>query len=342
MIIPTGANDTRMTTNKRQTLVDFLSYSLCEGQGKAGAYGYSPLPLNLVQAGFDQVAKLGAADPGVNIVGRDATTCDNPTFLAGDPSRNYLAEIAPQPASCDALGAGPCGSPISPPGDLALALKVPSDGLGGLVLHGPRSLALVAARDVSSVHATADLSALSVEDTRDDGSLGTWQVNVQATAFTGSPGVVDARYLGWRPALPALVPGTAACWLWRRVRRWSRRTPTRAAKVWAAVDCSRGRSYLAEERRRSPQRWISSRRRPLRPARIRPRSRSPSSPPDRSYRLLTRARSADIRAIRVIPSGSCPLRPKPHSCDSWDWCDRCSLMRFSQVASPEAVAVVAL
>ena len=210
MIIPTGANDTRMTTNKRQTLVDFLSYALCEGQGKAGAYGYSPLPLNLVQAGFDQVAKLGAADPGVNIVGRDATTCDNPTFLAGDPSRNYLAEIAPQPASCDALGAGPCGSPISPPGDLALALKVPSDGLGGLVLHGPRSLALVAARDVSSVHATADLSALSVEDTRDDGSLGTWQVNVQATAFTGSPGVVDARYLGWRPALPALVPGNGS------------------------------------------------------------------------------------------------------------------------------------
>ncbi len=63
MLIPTGANDTRMTTNKRQTLVDFLSYSLCEGQGKAGAYGYSPLPLNLVQAGFDQVAKLGPPTP---------------------------------------------------------------------------------------------------------------------------------------------------------------------------------------------------------------------------------------------------------------------------------------
>ena len=39
-----------MTTAKRQTLVDFMYYSLCEGQAKAGPYGYSPLPLNLVQA----------------------------------------------------------------------------------------------------------------------------------------------------------------------------------------------------------------------------------------------------------------------------------------------------
>jgi hypothetical protein len=108
MLIPTGANDQRMTTNKRQTLVDFMFYSLCEGQGKAGAYGYSPLPLNLVQAGFEQVAKLGTADPGVDVANRDATKCNNPTFVAGDLSRNRLAEIAPSPADCDKSGAGPC------------------------------------------------------------------------------------------------------------------------------------------------------------------------------------------------------------------------------------------
>ncbi len=52
-----------MTTAKRQTLADFMYYSLCAGQTKAGPYGYSPLPLNLVQAGFEQIAKLKAADP---------------------------------------------------------------------------------------------------------------------------------------------------------------------------------------------------------------------------------------------------------------------------------------
>ncbi|HQY32734.1 phosphate ABC transporter substrate-binding protein PstS [Actinotalea sp.] len=108
MLLPTGANDQRMTTNKRQTLVDFMFYSLCEGQGKAGAYGYSPLPLNLVQAGFEQVAKLGAADPAVDVANRDATRCNNPTFVAGDLSRNRLAEVAAAPAACDQAGAGPC------------------------------------------------------------------------------------------------------------------------------------------------------------------------------------------------------------------------------------------
>jgi phosphate ABC transporter phosphate-binding protein len=108
MLIPTGANDQRMTTNKRQTLVDFMFYSLCEGQQKAGAYGYSPLPLNLVQAGFEQLGKLGAADPKVDVANRDATQCRNPTFVAGDLSRNHLAEIAAAPAACDQQGQGPC------------------------------------------------------------------------------------------------------------------------------------------------------------------------------------------------------------------------------------------
>ncbi len=110
MIIPTDADDPRMTTAKRQTLADFLYYSLCSGQTKAGPYGYSPLPLNLVQAGFQQVAKLKQADPKVNLTNRNVTTCHNPTFVAGHLSENHLAQIAPQPAACDKQGAGPCGT----------------------------------------------------------------------------------------------------------------------------------------------------------------------------------------------------------------------------------------
>ncbi|PKH38070.1 phosphate ABC transporter substrate-binding protein [Nocardioides alpinus] len=110
MVIPTGADDQRMSTAKRQTLGDFMYYSLCEGQAKAGPYGYSPLPLNLVQAGFTQLAKLKTADPAVDIENRDATRCNNPTFVAGNLKQNKLAQIAPQPAACDKEGEGPCGT----------------------------------------------------------------------------------------------------------------------------------------------------------------------------------------------------------------------------------------
>ena len=111
MILPIGTNDqdSQMTTTKRQTLADFMYYSLCEGQKEMGPIGYSPLPINLVTAGFSQLAKLKTADPGVDLTQRDASTCNNPTFIPGQPTRNYLAEIAPQPAACDKSGAGPCG-----------------------------------------------------------------------------------------------------------------------------------------------------------------------------------------------------------------------------------------
>jgi phosphate transport system substrate-binding protein len=110
MIIPTGASDVRMTTAKRQTLADFMYYSLCAGQTKAGPYGYSPLPLNLVQAGFDQIAKLKVADPLVDLTDRDVRSCNNPTFDGKNLSKNKLAQIAPQPAACDKSGEGPCGT----------------------------------------------------------------------------------------------------------------------------------------------------------------------------------------------------------------------------------------
>jgi phosphate transport system substrate-binding protein len=108
MVIPTSASDPRMTTAKRQTLADYLYYSICEGQKEMGPIGYSPLPVNLAQASFEQIGKLKQADSKVDLTNRDIKSCGNPTFIAGQPQRNYLAEIAPQPAGCDKDGAGPC------------------------------------------------------------------------------------------------------------------------------------------------------------------------------------------------------------------------------------------
>jgi phosphate transport system substrate-binding protein len=123
-IIPTGASDKTMSTAKRQTLVDYLFYSICDGQKEMGPIGYSPLPINLVQASIDQIGKLKAADPGVDISSRDVASCNNPTFVAGHPERNYLAEIAPQPEPCDQAGQGPCT-------DSKVVLVLPNTGPGG-------------------------------------------------------------------------------------------------------------------------------------------------------------------------------------------------------------------
>jgi phosphate transport system substrate-binding protein len=117
MIMPTGVTcvngaptgcDTRMTTAKRQTLAEFLGYSICQGQAEMGKIGYSPLPINLVEASFAQTAKLKAADPGVDLTTENVANCHNPTFIAGHPTENYLAKVAPYPPSCDKSGAGPC------------------------------------------------------------------------------------------------------------------------------------------------------------------------------------------------------------------------------------------
>lgn len=107
-IIPTASDDDTMTTAKRQTLADFLYYSVCQGQREIGPIGYSPLPINLVEASFDQIGQLKKADKAVNLENRNVSTCDNPTFIAGQPNRNYLAEIAPPPPECDKVGNGPC------------------------------------------------------------------------------------------------------------------------------------------------------------------------------------------------------------------------------------------
>ena len=112
-----------MTAPKRQTLADFLSYSLCTGQRMAGPYGYSPLPLNLVKAGFGQLEKLGPKAQGGAVAGvsvknpsANLASCNNPTFVKGDLSANHLAQIAPMPLACQKATNAPCGAGTVAPG----------------------------------------------------------------------------------------------------------------------------------------------------------------------------------------------------------------------------------
>ena len=103
MVIPTS-NDNGFSNEKGNTLADFANYFLCQGQQQADALGYSPLPLNLVKAGFDQIRRIpGAVPENINLA-----KCNNPTFSAD--GSNTLAKTAPQPPACDAKGPTQCGT----------------------------------------------------------------------------------------------------------------------------------------------------------------------------------------------------------------------------------------
>jgi phosphate transport system substrate-binding protein len=119
MIEPTGAYpspESKVTTGKRQSIADFEYYGICQGQKQIGPIGYSPLPVNLVQAGFGQINKLKTAAPAISLTKETILNCTNPTFVEGQPNANYLATIAPLPPACDQTGAGPCASTVTPNG----------------------------------------------------------------------------------------------------------------------------------------------------------------------------------------------------------------------------------
>lgn len=101
MIIPTDLT-APMTAAKGYTLGDFAYYFLCEGQQQAPDLGYSPLPINLVQAGLKQVNRI----PGVNVQNKDIKGCNNPTF--SPDGSNKLAKTAPYPPACDKKGSAQC------------------------------------------------------------------------------------------------------------------------------------------------------------------------------------------------------------------------------------------
>jgi len=119
MIEPTGAYpkpETKITAGKRQAVANFAFYGICQGQKEIGPLGYSPLPVNLVTAAFGQIRKLQQADPSISLTKITINNCDEPTFVPGKPTVNYLTTIAPLPPACDALQAGPCAAGVTPNG----------------------------------------------------------------------------------------------------------------------------------------------------------------------------------------------------------------------------------
>jgi len=89
---------------KGRTLAAFTYYAMCQAQQQSASLGYSPLPINLVTASLDQIAKI----PGAEVQDINVQSCNNPTFSAS--GENVLAAQAPQPQECDRQGPAQCAT----------------------------------------------------------------------------------------------------------------------------------------------------------------------------------------------------------------------------------------
>ncbi len=105
-----GARPPNFTDAKGATLSTWANYFLCGGQKQMAALGYSPLPINLVRGGLDQVDKIFGAVPTPDR--SKLGGCNNPTFQNG---KNTLLATAPYPTKCDKLGSPlyGCGTSVS-------------------------------------------------------------------------------------------------------------------------------------------------------------------------------------------------------------------------------------
>jgi ABC-type phosphate transport system substrate-binding protein len=99
LIVPrTGTHvPTNFAPNDGKTLSTFVNYFLCAGQQFAAELGYSPLPLNLVEGGLQQVDHIPGHVPTPSL----SNGCNNPTISDG---KLTVLTDAPQPSPCDKVG----------------------------------------------------------------------------------------------------------------------------------------------------------------------------------------------------------------------------------------------
>jgi phosphate transport system substrate-binding protein len=103
MIIPTAVQGS-FSTSKGKTLAAFGYYAMCQGQQESASLGYSPMPVNLVQASFSQITKI----PGAVVQNINIRSCNNPTFSPN--GTNLLATEDPLPPACDKQGPTQCAT----------------------------------------------------------------------------------------------------------------------------------------------------------------------------------------------------------------------------------------
>ena len=193
MILPTKVED-NFSAAKGLTLSKFANYFLCEGQQQAEDLGYSPLPINLVQAGLSQVKRI----PGADVQSIDIKSCNNPTF-SSDGS-NTLAKNAPMPSPCDKIGASQCAvgtggakqTPTTVRPSAAVAGTGTTSALGSPGSAAGRAAGSTGARGTSTGAVAPTGTTGGVAGTTPQGVPSVDPLTGQAQAASGNGGVVLA------------------------------------------------------------------------------------------------------------------------------------------------------
>ena len=154
----------------------------------------------------DGAAELGSAPVAS---GTASYTVDAPTQGA----HHYVATFAPTDSAAYGGSEGVVDTTVAlDPGTGLITLDVPAgpvvDGTLTMTVPFDTPVALSGSRtgDNSRVTANGGFPTVTVTDSRRDGLLTGWEVNAQASEFTGTAGTVGAKYLGWTPATPTLTP----------------------------------------------------------------------------------------------------------------------------------------
>jgi len=218
MILPKDTSpDSHFTTEKGRTFSEFAAYFLCEGQQQADTLGYSPLPINLVQTGVDQINQVPGSTRKLDR--NNLAHCNNPTV--SPDGGNLVAEAAPQPQPCDRPGPTQCttgtggAKESTPPSNGAAGGAGGSGGGGGATSTGGGGGSGGTVGDNSA--GSGDTGTSAGAATPNSGAVvidpDTGQVIGGGTALSGSgstgvsavPVSVDAVDSRWQTALAALA-----------------------------------------------------------------------------------------------------------------------------------------
>jgi len=132
-ILPTKVGG-QFNEAKGRTLAAFTYYAMCQAQQQSASLGYSPLPVNLVTASLDQIAKI----PGAEVQNINVQSCDNPTFSA--TGENVIAANAPRPQECDRQGPAQCATGTGGVKAVETPTAAPAPGAGGVAAPGTPGL----------------------------------------------------------------------------------------------------------------------------------------------------------------------------------------------------------
>jgi ABC-type phosphate transport system substrate-binding protein len=177
--------------DKGDTLRAFTYYAMCEAQKLSASLGYSPMPINLVQASFDQIRLIPANDDPRNI---DIASCKNPTF--SPDGTNLLADNAPQPQACDKQSTFQC-----PDGTAGLA-NVPT------AISAAATLVVVVVPAGGTPTGGGDPAAPAADPAADAGTAGGSPGGAAATGGTCSGATTTTTVVG--AAAPAAAGSGAA------------------------------------------------------------------------------------------------------------------------------------